>query len=173
MDKCRDLNFGDMFAKGFTRWGMWIWSPTPPTLAFEEDSLNFEAELPLIMSVPLCVGHGGHEWCLQRAMSIFGGGRHHRTRWVHSKVRYLVWYEIATKSATIYTFPSMEGFIPTFREIAHGWLSRILWCLWSWHWGMALVLVAKLLFHHQRSASCVDIYSINHYHKGWCRSFYA
>ncbi len=112
-----------------------------------------------------------HVWCLQRVLSIFKGSRHHWTRWFHPGVWYLMWYVVLAKSTTIYTFPSMEGFIPTFG--AHGWLSQVLWCPWGWHWRMAPILVAKLLFHHQRSIGYVNTYPINHYHMGWCGSFHS
>jgi hypothetical protein len=72
------------------------------------------------------------------------------------------------KSATIYTFPNIERFIPIFGGTTHGCLSRILWCPWGWHWGMVPVLVAKLLFHHQRSTCSADTYPVDHYHKGMC-----
>jgi hypothetical protein len=31
----------------------------------------------------------------------------------------------------------------------------------------------QITFHHQGLIGCIDPYSINHYHKGWCKSFYA
>jgi len=119
------------------------------------------------------VGHGGHVWCLQKAMLIFVGSLHHWTKWFHSRIWYMVWYVIAIEFVIIYTFPCMEGFIPTSRGTSHGWLSLVLWCPWGWHWGMVPILVAKLFFHHQRSVNCIDTYPINHYHKGWCGSFHS
>ncbi len=53
MDRGRDLDFRDKLAKGFTRQEVWFQPPTPPTLSPKGDSLDFEAELPLVVSIPL------------------------------------------------------------------------------------------------------------------------
>ncbi len=46
---CQDLDSKAKFAKGFTKWWVRFWPPTPLTLSFEGD---FEAKLPPIMWVP-------------------------------------------------------------------------------------------------------------------------
>ncbi len=50
---CWDLNFGNKFAKGFTKQRVQFQPPTRPTLTFEEDYSYFEVELPLVVYVPL------------------------------------------------------------------------------------------------------------------------
>jgi hypothetical protein len=53
MDRCWDLDFGDKFVEGFTRYGMRFQPPTPPTLSLEGDSSYSKAKLPHVRSVPL------------------------------------------------------------------------------------------------------------------------
>jgi len=53
--------------KGFTRWGLWFQPPIPFTLSHEGDSLDFEAELPLVVLVPLL-------WDMEDMYSAFSKG---------------------------------------------------------------------------------------------------
>jgi hypothetical protein len=52
MDMCWDLDFGNKFAEGFIRWGIWFRPPTPHTLSFEGNSSYSKVKLPLVKSVP-------------------------------------------------------------------------------------------------------------------------
>jgi hypothetical protein len=73
MNMCWDLDSEGRFVERFTRQGMRLQPPTPPTLSPEGDSLNFEAELPHVVLVPLV---WGWRTCIAppKAPSIFGGG---------------------------------------------------------------------------------------------------
>jgi hypothetical protein len=53
MDKCWYLDSKNRFARGFTKRGVQFRPPTPPTLTSEEDYSISEAELSLIVFVPL------------------------------------------------------------------------------------------------------------------------
>jgi hypothetical protein len=50
MNMCQYLDFKGRFAKRFIRQGVCFRPPTPPTL--EGNSLNYEAKLPILMSIP-------------------------------------------------------------------------------------------------------------------------
>lgn len=53
MDRCWDLDFENRITRGSTKQGVPFQPPTPLTWSPEGDSLDFEAELPSIMLVPL------------------------------------------------------------------------------------------------------------------------